>query len=115
MQKAQQDAWAKRSVWRGVALRDGQCGFNAEQVSFLLLYRIFPHARENLVCPQKKLYSEGKIWSEMQDLWAGGRAWLAGWAWMGAGPGRGGGGRAWNRLECHFGGEYRGENQVFFT
>ena len=66
-----------------------------QQVSFLLLYRIFPsfpHAREKSGMSLEKHGTEGKIWSQVRDRWAG-----AGWeclAGMGAGAGAGGVGRA---------------------
>ena len=49
MQKAQQDAWAQRSVRRGATCKV----VSMQQVSFLLLYRIFPSFR---YVPGKKRY-----------------------------------------------------------
>ena len=97
-----------------------------QEVSFLLLYRIFPsspHAMEKFgMSPKKKNDTEGKIRSQVPDRWAG-----AGLECRAGGRGRARPGRGWgtcvflhknvrkNRLECRLGAEYRGENPVFFA
>ena len=76
-----------------------------QQVSFILLCRIFPsfpHAREKSGMSRKKNGTDGKIRSQVPDRWAGaGRECWAGMAagqgWRtgpggGPGPGRAGGG-----------------------
>ena len=104
-----------------------------QQVSFLLLYRIFPRSfmrGKNLVCHEKKTVMREKISRRCRTAGLE----RAGSAGRDGGPGRDGGrdgsrGRAGggggtfvflyknvhrNRLECCFGAEYRGKNPVIF-
>ena len=134
MQKAQQDAWAQCSVRRGAARRDGQGSFNAapEFSPFAQNFPLVSSCEEKIrYVPREKngTVTEGKIWSQVPNRWAGaGRDDGLG---RDGGPGRDGGrGRArvgWgtcvfrhrnvrrNRLECRFGAEHQGENPVLFT
>ena len=101
-----------------------------QQVSFLLLYRIFslfPHAREKSCMSRKKTVLREKFGCRYQTAGLE-RAGSTGPGWRarpGWGPGQGR--RGWgtcvflhknvrrNRLECSFGAEYRGENPLFFS
>ena len=107
MQEAQHDAWAQRSVRRGAARRSATDKVaSMQQVSFLLLYRIFPsfpHAREKFgMSPGKKTVLREKFGRRCRtagleragmagrDGGPGGPGW--GRAGMGAGAGPGWGG-----------------------
>ena len=105
MQEAQHDAWAQRSVRRGAARRSATDKVaSMQQVSFLLLYRIFPsfpHAREKFgMSPGKKTVLREKFGRRCRTAgleragMAGrdggpGPGWGAGRAGMGPGPGWG--------------------------
>ena len=100
MQEAQHDAWAQRSVRRGAARRSATDKVaSMQQVSFLLLYRIFPsfpHAREKFgMSPGKKTVLREKFGRRCRTAGLE-RAGMAGrdgaGAGMGPGPGRDGGG-----------------------
>ena len=89
MQKAQQDAWAQRSVRRGAARRDVQGRFNAasEFSPFVPNFSLVP------VCPGKKTVLREKFGCRcrtagLERAGSGGPGWRAGPGW-GPGPGRG--------------------------
>ena len=100
MQEAQHDAWAQRSVRRGAA---GKVA-SMQQVSFLLLYRIFPsfpHAREKFgMSPGKKTVLREKFGRRCRTAGLE-RAGMAGrdgaGAGMGGRAGRDGAGPGWGR------------------
>ena len=98
MQEAQHDAWAQRSVRRGAARRSATDKVaSMQQVSFLLLYRIFPsfpHAREKFgMSPGKKTVLREKFGRRCRTAgleragMAGRDGAGAGRAGMGPGPG----------------------------
>ena len=89
MQKAQQDAWAQRSVRRGAARRDVQGRFNAasEFSPFVPKFSLIP------VCPGKKTVLREKFGCRCRNagLERAGMAGRDGWPGRDGGPGLDGG------------------------